>query len=72
MPMRVVSGKYKPMRVGLRTGILRLRALMDDILFWDEENVLNVRETASTNSVLSFEASFGASIFCKPKHKPKM
>jgi hypothetical protein len=33
MSMRVVSGKFKPMRVGLRTGILRLRALMDDILF---------------------------------------
>jgi hypothetical protein len=33
MPMRVVSGKYKPMRVELRTRILRLRALMDDILF---------------------------------------
>jgi hypothetical protein len=33
MPMRVVSGKSKPMRVELRTGILRLRAPMDDILF---------------------------------------
>jgi hypothetical protein len=33
MPMRVVSGKSKPMRVGLHTRILRLRALMDDILF---------------------------------------
>jgi hypothetical protein len=33
MPTRVVSGKYKPMRDGLRTGILRLRMLMDDILF---------------------------------------
>jgi hypothetical protein len=31
--MRVVSGKYKPMRVGLCTWILRLRALMDGILF---------------------------------------
>jgi hypothetical protein len=30
---RVVSGKYKPMRVGLRTEILRLRVLMDGILF---------------------------------------
>jgi hypothetical protein len=29
----VVSGKSKPMRVGLRIGILRLRASMDDILF---------------------------------------
>jgi hypothetical protein len=33
MPLRVVSGKSKPMRVGLRTGILRLRVLMDGILF---------------------------------------
>jgi hypothetical protein len=33
MPTRVVSGKSKPMRVGLRIGILRLRTLMDDILF---------------------------------------
>jgi hypothetical protein len=29
------------MRVGHRTGILRLRALMDGILFKGEENVLN-------------------------------
>jgi hypothetical protein len=33
MPMRVVNGKSKPMRVGLRTGTPRLRALMDVILF---------------------------------------
>jgi hypothetical protein len=33
MPTRVVSGKSKPMRVGLRNGILRLRAPMDSILF---------------------------------------
>jgi hypothetical protein len=33
MPMRVVSGKTKPMRVELCTGILRLRMPMDDILF---------------------------------------
>jgi hypothetical protein len=33
MPTRVVSGKSKPMKVGLRTGILSLRMLMDDILF---------------------------------------
>jgi hypothetical protein len=32
MPARVVSGRSKPMRVGLRTGILRLRASMDGIL----------------------------------------
>jgi hypothetical protein len=33
MPMRVVSGKNNLVRVGLCTGILRLRAPMDDILF---------------------------------------
>jgi hypothetical protein len=33
MPTKVVSGKSKPMRVGLRTGILRLRVPMDDIPF---------------------------------------
>jgi hypothetical protein len=33
MPTRVVNGKSKPMRDGLRTGILGLRMLMDDILF---------------------------------------
>jgi hypothetical protein len=32
MLTRDVSGKSKPMRVGLRTGILRLRVLMDGIL----------------------------------------
>jgi hypothetical protein len=42
MPMRVVSGKSKPMRVELRTGILRLRTPMDDILFSGKENVLTV------------------------------
>jgi hypothetical protein len=34
------------MRVGHHTGILRLRALMDGILFQGEENVLNVRGIA--------------------------
>jgi hypothetical protein len=67
MLMRVDSGRSKPMRVGCRTGTLRLRASMDIILFKDEENVLNVRETASANSILSFEASFEASTFCKLK-----
>jgi hypothetical protein len=33
MSMRVVSEKSKPMRVGLRTGILRFRALLDGVLF---------------------------------------
>jgi hypothetical protein len=42
MPTRVVSGKSKPMRVGLHTGILRLRVLMDGILFQGKENVLTV------------------------------
>jgi hypothetical protein len=42
MPMMVVSGKSKPMRVGLRTEILRLRMPMDDILFEGKENVRTV------------------------------
>jgi hypothetical protein len=33
MPTRVASGKSKPPRVGLRTGIPRLRMLMDSIPF---------------------------------------
>jgi hypothetical protein len=33
MPMRIVSGRTKPMRVELRTRILRLRVLIDGILF---------------------------------------
>jgi hypothetical protein len=55
------------MRVGHRTGTLKPRALMDGILFYGEENVLNMREISSANFVLSFEASFGASTFCKLK-----
>jgi hypothetical protein len=42
MPMRVVSGKSKQMRVRLHTGILRLRGLMDGILFYVKENVLTI------------------------------
>jgi hypothetical protein len=42
MPTRVVSGKSKPMRVGLHTGILRLRAPMDGILFYSKGDVLIV------------------------------
>jgi hypothetical protein len=41
MPMRDASGRSKPMRVGHRTRILRLRALMDVIIFYGGENVLN-------------------------------
>jgi hypothetical protein len=67
MPMRVVSGKSKLMRVGLRTRILRLRASMDGILLKGEENVLNAREIASTNYVLSFEVSFGLQPFVNIK-----
>jgi hypothetical protein len=33
MSTRVVSGRWKLIRVGLHTGILRLRELMDGILF---------------------------------------
>jgi hypothetical protein len=54
--MRVASGRSKPMRVRLLTGILRVRALMDGILFLDEEDVLIVREITSANSIVPFEA----------------
>jgi hypothetical protein len=56
MPMRVASGKFKPMRVELHTGILRLRMPMDGIPFSGKGNVLTVREIASANSDISFEA----------------
>jgi hypothetical protein len=42
MSTRVLRGKSKPMRVGLCTGIIRLRMPMDDILFYGKENVLTV------------------------------
>jgi hypothetical protein len=42
MPTMVASGKSKPMRDGLRIGILRLRVPMDGILFKGKENVLTV------------------------------
>jgi hypothetical protein len=58
-PMRVVSGRFEPMRVGHHTEILR--ALMDDILFKGEENILNMGEITFVNSKSSFEASFGFS-----------
>jgi hypothetical protein len=67
MPTRVVSGKSKLMRVELCIGILSLRALMDAILFYGEENVLIVRETASTDSDRSFEACFGIQPFVNLK-----
>jgi hypothetical protein len=72
MPMRVVSGKSKPLRVGLCTRILRLRAPMDDILFYGEENVLNVREITSANTNISFEASFGIQPFVNLKCKSNL
>jgi hypothetical protein len=42
MPTRVVSGKYKLMKVGFCIGILRIRAPMGDILFQGKENVLTI------------------------------
>jgi hypothetical protein len=67
MPIRVVSGKSKPIRVRFHIGILRLRALMDDILFLGKGNVLNLREIISANSKISFEAYFGFQPFVKLK-----
>jgi hypothetical protein len=68
----VVSGRSKLIRTGLRNGILRLRVSMDDILFYGEEDVLNVTETASTNSVLSFEVSFELQPFVNLKRERKL
>jgi hypothetical protein len=42
MPTRVVSGKSKLMRDRLRTRVLRLRMLKDDILFYGKKNVMTV------------------------------
>jgi hypothetical protein len=67
-----VSAKSKQMRVGLRTGILRLRALMDDVLFYGEGNALIVRETAAANSDRSFKAYFGFQLFVNLKHKSNL
>jgi hypothetical protein len=47
------------MRVEHHTGIRRLRTSMDGILFKREENVLNESVSASADSEISFEASFG-------------
>jgi hypothetical protein len=72
MPTRVASGRSKPMRVGHRTGILRLRVLMDGILFEDKKMFRTMRETTFGSSELSFEASFGfkqSFVYIKPEHK---
>jgi hypothetical protein len=61
------------MKVGCRTGVLRHRELMDGILFWGEKNILIESDfSASTNSELSFEASFGFKPFVCLKHKPNV
>jgi hypothetical protein len=54
MSTMVASGRSQPMRVGYHTGILRLRALMDVILFYGKENVLNESVFASINSETIF------------------
>jgi hypothetical protein len=60
------------MRVGHCTGILRLRALMDDILFYGEENVRSGSVSASANFNLSFEASFSFKPFVYLKCEPNL
>jgi hypothetical protein len=43
MPMWTASGKSKPIRVGFRTRTnRRLRMVEEDILFYGEENVLDI------------------------------
>jgi hypothetical protein len=46
-------------------GLIGVDGPMKDILFWGKEKMLNDERTAIANSVRSFEASFGASSFCK-------
>jgi hypothetical protein len=45
---------------------------MDGILYLGKEDVLNVRESSSANSVLSFEAFFGLQPFANLKREPKL
>jgi hypothetical protein len=61
MLTRVVSGKFRMMRVGFCTGIHpRLREAEEGILPLGEENVLDERENCfRCNNVLSFEAPSG-------------
>jgi hypothetical protein len=70
--MRDASGRSKPMRVGHHTGILRLRALMDGILFYGEENVLNESGSTFANPDVCFEASFCFKPFVYLKHEPNL
>jgi hypothetical protein len=72
MPTRAVSGRSKPVRVGPCIEILMLSASMDGILFQGEENILNVRETTSTNFVLSYEVSFDLHPFVNLKREPML
>jgi hypothetical protein len=47
------------MRVDRLTGICRLRAPMEVIVFWGKGNVLNERKIAFANFETFFEACFG-------------
>jgi hypothetical protein len=70
---RDISGRSKLMRVGLRTGILKLRALMEVILFYGKGNVLNEREITSANSKTIFSCMFWLQTpFLYLIHEPNM
>jgi hypothetical protein len=66
MLTRVVSGRFRPMRVVLRTRTYPgLRKAEEGIPLLGEVDVLDEREkTLPLNTVLSFEAPLGF-IFCK-------
>jgi hypothetical protein len=57
------------MRVGHHTEILKLRVLMNGILFYGEENVQNESVSTFTNSELSFEACFDLKPFVYSKYE---
>jgi hypothetical protein len=70
MLTRVVSGKFRMMRVGFCTGIHpRLREAEEGILPLGEENVLDERERiASAVTMFYLLKHLLASPFCKLKH----
>jgi hypothetical protein len=45
MPMRAVSGRFRPMRAEFLLGLTGIGRLMRDTLFYDEECVLTMRES---------------------------
>jgi hypothetical protein len=72
MPMKDDNGRSKPMRFGHHTWIIRLKALMDDILFYGEENVPRDSDFCFRKLWNIFEASFGFKPFVYLKRERNM